>query len=112
MKKLGKKKALRGLQQEFFLSPNFNVSRDFSLSIADVYARLQKILRRSLQLIHSKAKGVKFQLRAKVLLEKYSFENDKQIVVDVRFPSKFFSSCPDADCASFVQGRCRHDEKI
>ena len=34
---------------------------------------------------------MKFQLRTKVLLEKYSFENEKQIVVDVWFPSISFS---------------------
>ena len=34
---------------------------------------------------------MKFQLCTKVLLEKYSFENEKQIVVDVWFPSISFS---------------------
>ena len=29
---------------------------------------------------------MKFQLRVKVLLEKYSFENNKQMLVDVWFP--------------------------
>ncbi|MCG8621927.1 MAG: hypothetical protein MJE68_08035, partial [Proteobacteria bacterium] len=91
MKKLGKRKALRGSQLEYFLSPEPRVGRDLSLSVADVYAGLEKILRKSLTPIHARAKGVKFQLRAKVLLEKYSFENDKQIVVDVWFPSNSVS---------------------
>ena len=86
MKKLGKKKVLQGSQLEFFLSPDTGVTRDFSLSIADVYAGLEKILHRSLRPIHSKAQGVKFQLRAKVLLEKYSFENDKQVMWTCGFP--------------------------
>ena len=93
MKKLGKKKALRGSQEEFFLSPNLRVSRDLSLSVADVFPGMKKILTRGLRPIHSRAKGLKFQLRSKVLLEKYSFENEKQIVVDIWFPSiKFFSA--------------------
>ena len=91
MKKLGKKKALRGSQKEFFLSPDLRVSRDLSLSVADVYPGMKKILTQSLHPIHSRAKGLKFQLRSKVLLEKYSFENEKQIVVDVWFPSISFS---------------------
>ena len=52
---------------------------------------MKKILSQSLRPIHSRAKGLKFQLRTKVLLEKYSFENEKQIVVDVWFPSISFS---------------------
>ena len=52
---------------------------------------MKKILSRSLRPIHSRAKGVKFQWCTKVFLEKYSFENEKQILVDVWFPSISFS---------------------
>ena len=40
----GKKKALRGSQKEFFLSPDLRVSRDLNLSIADVFPGMKKIL--------------------------------------------------------------------
>ena len=73
MKKLEKKKTLRGSQKEFFVSPDLRVSRDLNLSVADVFPGMKKILSQSLQPIHSRAKGLKFQLHTKVLLEKYSF---------------------------------------
>ena len=42
----------------------------------------------ALKSIRKHAKGVKFQLRCKVLLEKFSFENDRVITIDVWFPAE------------------------
>ena len=49
---------------------------------------LQGILHHALKSIRKQAKGVKFQLRCKVLLEKFSFENDRVIMIDVWFPAE------------------------
>ena len=58
------------------------------MSIRDVYSALRDILHRSLHPIRKQARGLKFQLRCKILLEKYSYENEHDIVVDVWFPAE------------------------
>ena len=88
MRGVGKKVALEKSQKEYLLAPSINVSRDLSLSIRDVYSALHDILHRSLHPIRKQARGLKFQLRCKILLEKYSYENEHDIVVDVWFPAE------------------------
>ena len=88
MRGVGKKVALEKSQKEYLLAPSINVSRDLSLSIRDVYSALRDILHRSLHPIRKQARGLKFQLRCKILLEKYSYENEHDIVVDVWFPTE------------------------
>ena len=87
MRKLGKKSALCGVQKEYFLLPDPTVRRDLPLSVTDVHPALISILQHSFRLVRFRGMGVKFQLRVKVLLKKYSFENNKQMLVDVWFPS-------------------------
>ena len=53
-----------------------------------MYDTLHDILHRSLDPIQKQDKGLKFQLRCKILLEKYSYENERDIVVDVWFPAE------------------------
>ena len=82
---LGKRSALQNSQKEYLLSPIGQVRNDLALSLQNVLPALQGILHRALKSIRKQAKGVKFQLRCKVLLEKFSFENDLVIMIDVWF---------------------------
>ena len=52
------------------------------------FPHFREFLHHAFKSIHKQAKGVKFQLKCKVLLEKYSFENDHVITIDVRFPAE------------------------
>ena len=85
---LGKRSALQNSQKEYLLSPTARVRNDLALSVQSVLPALQGILHRALKSIRKQAKGVKFQLRCKVLLEKFSFENDRVITIDVWFPAE------------------------
>ena len=85
---LGKRSTLQNLQKEYLLSPIGWVRNDLALSVQNVLPTLQRILHHGLKSIHKQAKGVKFQLRCKVLLEKFSFENDCVITIDVWFQAE------------------------
>ena len=65
---------------------------DLALSVQNVLPILQGILHCAFKSIHKQVKGVKFQLRCKVLLEKYFFENDHVIMIDVWFPAEMHTS--------------------
>ena len=73
---LGMRSALQNSQKEYLLSPTGRVRNDLALSVQNILPALQGILHRPLKSISKQAKGVKFQLRCKVLLEKFSFETD------------------------------------
>ena len=85
---LGKRSALQNSREEYLLSPTGRVRNDLALSVQNVLPALQGILHHALKSICKQAKGVKFQLRCKVLLEKFSFENDNVITIDVWFPAE------------------------
>ena len=85
---LGKRSALQNSRKEYLLSPTGRVRNDLALSVQNVLPALQGILHHALKSICKQAKGVKFQLRCKVLLEKFSFENDHVIMIDVWFPAE------------------------
>ena len=85
---LGKRSALQNSQKKYLLSPTGRVRNDLALSVQNVLPVLQGILYRALKSICKHAKGVKFQLRCKVLLEKFSFKNDHVITIDVWFPAE------------------------
>ena len=85
---LGKKSALQNLQKEYLLSPIGRVRNDLALSVQNVLPALQGILHHALKSILKQAKGVKFQLRCKVLLEKFLFENDRVITIVFGFWQK------------------------
>lgn len=87
MRNLARKLALGGSQKEYFSVPDERVRGDLPLSVGNVYSAFLSILRRSFKSVRYKGMGVKFQLRSKVLLEKYSFESNKQMVVDIWFPA-------------------------
>ena len=85
---VGKRSALENSQREYLLSPSALVRKDLALSVQNVLPALWGILHRAFKSIRKQAKGVKFQLRCKVLSEKYSFENDRVITIDVWFPAE------------------------
>ena len=85
---LGKRSTLQNSQKEYRLSPIGRMRNDLALSVQNVLPTLQGILHRGLKSICKQAKGVKFQLRCKVLLEKFSYENDCVIMIDVWFPAE------------------------
>ena len=70
---VGKRSALENSHREHLLSPSGRVRKDLALSVQNVLPALQGILHRTFKSICKQAKGVKFQLQCKVLLEKYSF---------------------------------------
>ena len=85
---LGKRSTQQNSQKEYLLSPIGRVRNDLALSLQDVLPALQGILHHALKSIRKQAKGVKFQLRCKVLLEKFSFENDQVIMIDLWFQAE------------------------
>ena len=84
---VGEKNRLCTERRRNIFVPDPTVRRDLPLSVTDVHPALISILQHAFRLVRFRGMGVKFQLRAKVLLEKYSFENNKQMLVDVWFPS-------------------------
>ena len=85
---LRKRFTLQNSQKEYLLSPTGRVRNDLALHVQNVLPTLPGILHCALKSIRKQAKGVKFQLECKVLLEKFSFENDHVITIDVWFQQK------------------------
>ena len=87
---MGQKKALNGSHLEVFLVPQHSTEHDFDLSISNLFLTFVQLL----QEIKKKQKRgyvLKFQIRLKAFLEKFSFENNKSIKIDVWFPSNTYT---------------------
>ena len=87
---MGQKKALNGSHLEVFLAPQHNTEHDFDLSISNVFLTFVQLL----QEIKKKQKrgyAFKFQIHLKAFLEKFSFENNKLIKIEVLFPSNTYT---------------------
>ena len=87
---MGQKKALNGSHLEVFLALQHNTEHDFDLSISNVFLTFVQLL----QEIKKKQKrgyASKFQIRLKAFLEKFSFENNKLIKIEVWFPSNTYT---------------------
>ena len=87
---MGQKKALNGSHLEVFLVLQHGTEHDFDLSISNLFLTFVQLL----QEIKKKQKRVyafKFQIRLKAFLEKFSFENNKSIKIDVWFPSNTYT---------------------
>ena len=84
------REALQGTQVDYYFYPSSRVSHDFSVSLVDLYTSFVHVLcafmAKSRQL-----KGMKFQLKANVFLEKFVFETNKMVQVDVWFPADTYS---------------------
>ena len=79
------KKALNGSHLEVFLAPQCSTEHDFDLSISNLFLNFVQLL----QVFKKKQKrgyAFKFQICFKAFLEKFSFENNKLIEIDVWFP--------------------------
>ena len=84
------KKALNGSHLEVFLALQHSTEHDFDLSISNLFLTFVQLL----QEIKKKQKrgyAFKFQICLKAFLEKFSFENNKSIKIDVWFPSNTYT---------------------
>ena len=79
-------KAVNGNHLEFSVSIPNDFSFDFDLSISYLSDQLYELLKYEKKKLPKKY-AFKFQLRLQAVLEKFSFENDKYISVDVWFTS-------------------------
>ena len=73
-----------------FLAPQHSTEHDFDLSISNLFLTFVRLL----QEIKKKQKtgfAFKFQIHLKAFLEKFSFENNKVIKIDVWFPSNTYT---------------------
>ena len=80
------KRALRGSQVEYSIVPPSRISCDLYLSLVDLY-RCFVCLLSSFFRKGSPGQGLKFQLHCNALLEKYVFEKNKMVSMDVWFPA-------------------------
>ena len=84
------KKALNGSHLEVFLAPQCSTEHDFDLSISNLFLTFVQLL----QKIKKKQKrgyAFKFQICLKAFLDKFSFENNKLMKIDVWFPSNTYT---------------------
>ena len=84
------KKALNGSHLEVFLALQCSTEHDFDLSISNLFLTFVRLL----QEIKKKQKrgyAFKFQICLKAFLEKFSFENNKLMKIDVWFPSNTYT---------------------
>ena len=84
------KKALNGSHLEVLLAPQHSTEHDFDHSISNLFLTFVQLL----QEIKKKQKRgyvFKFQICLKAILEKFSFENNKLMKIDVWFPSNTYT---------------------
>ena len=84
------RRALRGAQVDYYFYPSSHVSCDLSLSLVDSYVSFVHVLH-AFMMKSSRSKGMKFQLKANIFLEKFAFETNKMVQVDVWFPADTYS---------------------
>ena len=90
LKLMRQKKALNGSHLEVFLTLQHSTEHDFDLSISNLFLTFVRLL----QEIKKKQKrgyAFKFQICLKAFLEKFSFENNKLMKIDVWFPSNTYT---------------------
>ena len=79
---MGQKKALNGSHLEVFLVPQHSTEDDFDLSISNLFLTFVQLLQ-EIKKKQKRSYAFKFQIRLKAFLEKFSFENNKSIKIDV-----------------------------
>ena len=84
------KKALNGSHLEVFLPPQCSTEHDFDLGISNLFLTFVQLLQ---EIKKKQKRGYAFrvQIRLKAFLEKFSFENNKLIKIDVWFPSNTYT---------------------
>ena len=80
------KRALGGSQVEYHVMPLSCVSRDLYLSLVNLYRPFQCLLTNFFKK-GGPGKGIKFQLHCNALLEKFVFEKNEMVSLDVWFPA-------------------------
>ena len=81
-----KKSALRGAFVSYKFIPPYTCALDLDLALTSLFSSLKSLLHRKLQTV-KKGYGLKFQVFLHLVLEKYSFENEKRVEVRPFFPS-------------------------
>ena len=84
------RQALQGAQVDYYFYPSSHVSHDLSLTLVNLYMSLEHVLC-AFMVKSRQSKGMKFQLKANVFLEKFAFETNKMVQVDVWFPANTYS---------------------
>ena len=86
------RQALQGAQVDYYYYPSSRVSRDLSVSLVDLYASFVVCFFLCFSWRKSgRSKGMKFQLKANVFLEKFAYETNKMVGVDMCFPADTYS---------------------
>ena len=76
------RQALQGAQVDYYFYPSSHVSHDLSFSLVNLYVSFVCVL--CVFMAKSRRlKGMKFQLKANIFLEKFAFETNKMVQVDV-----------------------------
>ena len=84
------KKALNGSHLEVFLAPQCSTAHDFDLSISNLFLTFVQLLQ-EFKKKQKRGYAFKVQIRLKAFLEKFSFENNKLMKIDVWFPSNTYT---------------------
>ena len=84
------KAALRGSQLDYYVTPSSRVAKDLYLCLASLRSKFTKLLLRFFKKA-GRGYGLKFQLRANCLLQKFVFERNKEITLDVWFPADTYT---------------------
>ena len=84
------RQALQGVQVDYYLYPSSRVSRNLSVNLVNLYMFFLCVLR-AFMAKSGRSKGMKFQLKANVFLEKFAFEMNKLVQVDMWFPADTYS---------------------
>ena len=85
-----KKLALRGSHIEIFVALKTSVSYNIDIATSSLFPTFVSLLKNT-KSKQKKPYAIKFQIRMQAFLEKFSFENNKQINIDVWFPSNTYS---------------------
>ena len=84
------RQALQGVQVDYFFYPSSRVSCDLSISLVNLYVSFVRVLC-AFMAKSGWSKGMKFQLKANIFLEKFALEMNKMFQVDVWFPTDTYS---------------------
>ena len=85
-----RKLALRWSNIEVYVAPKKSASYDLDIAISSLFSAFVSLLKNTKRK-QKKSHAIKFQIRMQAFLEKFSFENNKEINIDVWFPSNTYS---------------------
>ena len=85
-----KKLALLGLHIEVFVAPKRSASYDIDIATSSLFPTFVSLLKNT-KSKQKKPYAIKFQICMQAFLEQFSIKNNKQINIDVWFPSNTYS---------------------